>query len=404
MKFRHVWIVFRKEVKDLIRDKKTIITSLLVPMILVPTLNLLLGNGVEKMQKDISENVTIALSQSSQTSEIKKLVEDKIIINNPNIKLINVDDPLAALKQNKVRLVLDIEKDYADKLKANKPFTINFLYDKSNAKSAGALPILNSAIMKFNSDTVGQRLSVLGINKNILEPAKIEQTNVADEKKTGNQFLATILPLMVGLLVVVGGIPAATDLVAGEKERNTFEPLLTTKANRLAIVLGKYMTVTLFSFISIIAIAIGFMAGYLINPNMLSMGGNDQFGGFHLPLIALISVILITIFMGMTFSGIQIALSTYARSFKEAQTYLSLLIFVAMIPSYATMYLQSTDIQSYMFALPILNTISALKMVLSGNINYMNLLIALSTSIIYVLASVFFAVSLFNKEEVVFRS
>lgn len=404
MKMKHVWIVFKKEVKDIIRDKKTVITSIFIPMILIPVLFTIMGGGVESMQKGINENVTIALSESSDTPDTAKLLEERIIKSNPNIKLVKVNNPVEAVKKEEVRAVLDFEKDYAAKLKAGKPFEIKIYYDKTKTKSDGAYGIISEAIRNFNSGIVEERLAALGIGKEMLEPSKIIGENVADEKKSGNMMLLMVLPLMISILVAVGGIPAATDLVAGEKERNTFEPLLTTKPDRASLLLGKYLTVTLFSLVSVAAIVMGMVFGYIINPNSLTMGAGEQISGFSVdPLAALLSI-GITFALGMTFSGIQIAISTYAKSFKEAQTYLSFLIFAAMIPGYATMFMQPNDIQTYMFFLPVMNTIAAFKMLLGGVINYYNLIIALISSVFYVAVALWFSTMLFKKEKFLFRS
>ncbi|HHW47539.1 MAG TPA: ABC transporter permease [Clostridiaceae bacterium] len=404
MNIKHVWIVFKKEVKDIARDKKTLITSLLVPMIIIPLMNILVGGGVQKMQRDITENISIALSENSRTDEIKELIQNDILGNWPNIKLIDVDDPIEAIRQEVISAVLDFEKDYKEKMESGKPFTINIIYDRMKLKSEASLQMLSQAIGEFNARVVRERLTALNINPEILEPARIEHTDVADENKSSNPILIMTLPFMLGLLVVVGGIPAATDLVAGEKERNTFEPLLTTKPDRASILLGKYFTVTLFSFVSVVSIIIGFAIGYMINPNSLTMGTGTEITGFNIPTPALVLAILIAIALGMTFAGIQIALSTYARSFKEAQTYLSFLMIAAMIPGYATMFTQPADIQLVMYFIPVINTISAFKMVLSGTINYTNLLAALLSSVVYVALTLTLATSMFNKEKALFRS
>ncbi len=403
MKARHIWIVFKKEVKDIIRDKKTVITSIVVPMILIPAMNILMGGGVQSLQKGITENVTIALAKDSNTPEAAKLVKEKIIASNPNIKLIQADDPVASIKNEGVRIVLEFEKDYSSKLAAGKTFEIKLLYDKSKTKSEGAVGIVSEAIRNFNRNVVQERIAALGLDPDILEPAKIVENNVADPKQGGNMVMMMTLPLMIGLLVALGGIPAATDLVAGEKERNTFEPLLTTKPDRASLLIGKYLTVTLFSMVSVAAIVAGMVIGYAINPNSLTMGSGGQIGGFNIPPLAGVLSIIITIALGMTFTGIQIALSTYARSFKEAQTYMSFLIFAAMIPGYATMFMQPNDIQMYMYLLPVLNTIAAFKMLLGGLINYLNLLLALGSSILYVVGTLWLAARLFTKEKMLFR-
>ncbi len=407
MKAKYVWIVLKKEVKDIIRDKKTVITSIAIPMVIIPLLNILVGGGMQDFQKGINENVTIALTENSDNEATRKLVSERIIKDYENIRLVENDGTNAAesVQSGAVRVVMEFEEGYAEKLKDGKPFRISLLYDKSKTKSEVGLEILTSAIDSFNNSVVNERFTALGLDKELLEPTIIENKNVADEKQAGNNTIVMmILPLMLGMLVVVGGIPAATDLVAGEKERNTFEPLLSTKPDRGSLLMGKYLTVTLFSMVSVIAIVAGMVIGYLINPNSLTMGTSNQISSFSIePLAAFLSIV-IAVALGMTFSGIQIALSTYAKSFKEAQTYMSFLIFIAIIPGYATMFMQPADISLYMYAVPVLNTIAAFKMVLGGMIDYSGLLLALVTSAVYVVLTLWLAAHLFNKEKVLFRS
>ncbi|HHV95057.1 MAG TPA: ABC transporter permease [Clostridiaceae bacterium] len=405
MNLKHVWIVFKKEVKDIARDRKTILTNILVPIVLMPLLFYLLGGGIERMGKDITENITIALSVSSDTEEIRNLLKNDIFAGNPNIKLLEaVEDPEEAVRSERVRFVIDVDKDYAKKLEDGLPFSITVTYDQSNTKSSGSYRIILDSINEYNQKIVKERLKNLNIDINILEPTKVIQKNVAKEKTGGNMMLMMMLPMLVSILMAVGGIPAATDLVAGEKERGTLEPLLTTQSGRVSILLGKYLTVTAFSIVCVISQFIGVAIGFKISPNFLIIGGTGTNNGFNIPPLALLLIVIITITLGMFFSGIQLAISTYARSFKEAQTYLSFLMIIAMVPAYATMMLQPGDVRLYMFFIPLLNVIASLKMVLGNIINYTYLGIAFGTSIIYVVISLIFAASLFNKEKVLFRN
>ncbi|RXE58283.1 ABC transporter permease [Acetivibrio mesophilus] len=401
---KHVWIVFKKEVKDIVRDKKTLLTSIFVPMLLIPILSMLVGGSIEDLSRDINENVTIALTQESNTDEIRDIVENQIIKDYPNISLIDTDDPIKAINESKVRVVLDFEKDYASKLAEGKPFAIKLIYDKSQTKSQGSLGILWNAIGDYNDRIVKQRLDSLGVNPEILTPAMIEESNIANEEKTSGSILAVSLPMMLVVLMASGGIAAATDLVAGEKERNTFEPLLTTKPGRSSLLLGKYLAVTLFSFVSVVATMIGAIIGFVIDPSSMGMGVGTDITGFSIQPLAFFMVIVISITLGMTFSGLQIALSSYAKSFKEAQTYMSFLMIIVMIPAFATMLMQPNDIPVYMFLVPVMNTLSAFKIVLGGSINYAYLLMALGSSVVYVVITLCLAATLFKKENVILRS
>lgn len=404
MKLKHVWIVFKKEVMDLTRDKRTIFTSILIPMLLVPLLNIIMGGSAEKFTKGLNENITITLSEASNTTGVKELVQEKLLKNNSNLILVEVDNPAEALKSEKVRCILDFEDGFKEKLERGETFKITLQYDESKTKSQASVDIVSSAIEQYKAAVVSERIAALGLSEDILQPVVVERSNVAENKQGSNMILLMMLPMMVGLLVAIGGIPAATDLVAGEKERKTFEPLLTTMPDRGSLLIGKYLTVTLFSFVSVVAIVAGMVIGYMINPNTLTMGMGSQISGFELQPLAVVLTLVITIALGMTFSGIQIALSAFARSYKEAQTYLSFLMIVAMVPGYATMFLQPGDLQTYMFAIPVLNTIVAFKMILGGMVNYANLLLALVTSVVFVTITLWLAASLFKKEKILFRS
>ena len=404
MKLKHILTVFKKEVKDLARDKRTIVTSILLPMLLIPLLNVIMGGGVQKFTKDLNENVTIALSRTSNTPEIRQLVREKLISGNSNLNLVDTDKPDEALKNEKVRCILDFESGFADRMKKGEPFKITLKYDKSKTKSEASVDIVAGAIDQFKAGIVSDRIAALGLSQDILTPVVIEKTNVAANQQGNNMMLIMMLPLMIGLLVSIGGIPAATDLVAGEKERKTFEPLLTTMPDRGSLLMGKYLAVTMFSLASVAAIVAGIVIGYSVNPNSLTMGVDSQISGFEIRPVAIVLALVITAALGMTFSGIQIALSAFAKSYKEAQTYMSFLMLGAMIPGYATIFMQPGDLRTYMFAVPVLNTISAFKMILGGVINYADLLIALVTSVIFVAVTLWLAASLFKKEKIMFRT
>lgn len=405
MKLKHAMIVFKKEVKDLIRDKRTIISSILLPMLMIPLLNIVMSGGMQSFQKSMNENVSIALSKDSDTPELRKLVQENILPLNSNLKLVDTNDPSQALKNEEVRCVLGFEKDYAVKMKQGKPFKITLQYDESKTKSQMGADIVSEAIGEFETSIVKDRLKALGLSDEILSPVEIERQNMAENNQGNNIILQMLLPFMIGMLIAIGGIPAATDLVAGEKERNTFEPLLTTMPDRGSLLFGKYLAVTLFSFVSVAAILTGLVIGYMINPNAMTMGIDAAaYGSLNIQPLALVLALLITAMLGMTFAGIQIAISTFAKSYKEAQTYLSFLMILAMLPGYATMFMQPGDLTAVLFVLPVLNTIAAFKMILGGVINYGNLIIALGTSVLFVALTLWLAATMFKKEKYLFRS
>ncbi len=403
MKRRFEWIVFKKEVIDILRDKKTIFSSIVLPIILMPVLMLLIGGGTQKMTKEMTENITVALTQDCATPEAQSFLINNIAMQDKDIIVMDpVADPREAIRNGDIKLVVVLDGEFKSRIEQGKPFSIRILYDDSRTRSGGAVKVLEGAIEQYNRETIKARLESLGLDTEILTAAAAEKENIS-EASSGNFMLAMIFPMLIAMLIAVGGIPAAVDLMAGEKERMTLEPLMATRASRLSLLLGKYFTINLFALFSLISTLSGFVVSFLISPESITMGAGN-IGGIHLPPAAVLLSLLITILLGMTFSGIQLAISTYARSFKEAQSYLSLLIFVVMIPAYATMMMPANDIQLYMYLVPVLNTISAFKMILEGMINYTGLILALASSVVYVLMTLYMAVAFFKKESVLFRA
>lgn len=399
---KHIWIVFKKELKDILRDRKTLFSSIVIPVLIIPVLMLIVGGSTQKMTQEMYEDITVALTKNSDTESARNFLNNLAAMDENIIVADPVDDPWQAINEKKVKLVIELEDGFEEKLKNYEPVKLKLIYDNSLTRSGGAVSSFEATIDRLNTALAVEKLNALGISPDILSLVRVERQNIA-RTKDSNQFLMMMLPLFIAILVAVGGIPAATDLVAGEKERMTLEPLLTTRPSRMSILVGKYLTINVFSFASVISTLTGMVIAYAVNPATLSLG-RGNIGGFSAEPAALILSLFITLLMGMSFSGIQLAISTYARSFKECQTYLSLLVFAVMIPAYSTMFTMPNDIQPYMFVIPVMNTISAFKLILGGITNYTGLAMATVSSVVYVIISLYLAAWMFRKEQFMFRS
>jgi sodium transport system permease protein len=202
--------------------------------------------------------------------------------------------------------------------------------------------------------------------------------------------------MLLAIWAATGCIAPATDIGAGEKERQTLEPLLTTNVSRTSLLLGKYIAVVISGILATFASLIGFGLAAMINPSM--------FATISLSLGALLTIGFAAVGLTMAFAALELAISFYARNFKEAQTYLTPITFVVLIPAYFTMYLDGKLIPSIYFHIPIINTISIIKEVLVGIFDPMHLSIVFVWTGIYVALAIGFVLSLFKKETVIFRN
>lgn len=396
MNFRHIWIVFKKELTDMFRDKKTIISSVLIPILLFPIMYGFMGFSQKKVIGDVEEKgVEIALKAEDKDSSIVKYLTGM-----KKLKIIDVDDTDKALNKGTVKAVILIGSGFDSAINSGQTAPITIQYDDSNQSSLMALEMIKNMVSQYSSSIVTQRLKDKGINPDIINPVNIVEKKAAPEGDEGGgvglMIFSMLLPLMLAVYSTTSVLPAATDNGAGEKERGTLEPLLTTQANRLSLLMGKYFAITVAGIIGTLASMIGLFISQKISPELLGTGKV-----FSISMIVIIA--LAAVCLTLMFAALELAVSIYARSFKEAQTYLSPVTIVAMVPAFAVYMLDPKNISHVYFNIPVVNIICVIKELIVGVLNPLHILLGFGWGIIYIVLSISFARYMFNKESVVFR-
>ncbi len=388
---RYTWIVFKKEIIDTFRDRKTIISSIIIPIIIFPLIAFFMGLGSSDLVKERTKPVDIALVFEKENSFTEYLKNNKEV----NIK--KVKDTKEALDKLDIKAIVKVDNEFDKKIKKGEKPKIEILYDNTSQKSDMAYSRITETISNYSQVIVEERLKKADIDPELLQPIDIEGTTVSKEGGEGIMIFAMMLPFMLTIWSAVGGIPAATDLGAGEKERQTLEPLLATQADRTSILMGKYFTVVVAGIMGTIASLIGFLIALKINPYFLGKGT-------ILPLKSVGIIALLCIELALAFSSIELAISFYARNFKEAQTYLNPLTIVLMVPAYLTMFTDGRAIPKYYFHVPIVNTIGVIKEVIVSVWNCKHILITSLWNLVYIFIFMIIALEIFEKEEVIFRN
>jgi len=388
------WIVFKKELMDLFRDRKTLISSILVPIIIFPLLFFVMGNSMESMSKKVEENLKIAIKDNSQGSQLVNYIKEQ-----KNINIVDSTNLDEDLKSGKILVAIEIPENFDEDIKNEKTVNLKMTYDNSSQSSQMAVDNLNLLLESYSKVIVEQRLIARNISGEFLNPIKVEMiTTENEEEGYGKLMLSLMLPLLLIIYSIVGPMGAAVDLGAGEKERGTLEPLLTTQAGRLSLLWGKFFAITVMGLLSTLSSLTGL---YLSTKqdNGLFHGGT---GSLSVKTIVLIGVI--TLLLTMLFGALELAISIFARSFKEAQTYISPLMIIAFVPTYATYMMDAKNIESFYFHIPLANVSCIIKELISGIYNYAHLGITFGWIIVYILGSILFARYMFSREEVIFRT
>lgn len=413
MNLKHILIVFKKEMKDAFRDKKSVLTNIFLPLILIPLVYYFMNMAMSGVSKDVEENMKIAVISSEDQIKAEEFTKQNIIGEN-NIQIVSVESEQKAkeaLEEGEIHCVLTFSDTFFSQVDKGNTSRIEVGYNSLKSSSRLGMQMLQNKIMALNQIMASQKLAEVNISPEILNLVNIEEADVSLEQaggKKSNEMISMIIPMYLVIVIVTAGVPLAIDVIAGERERNTFEPLLSTKANRVSILIGKYLAILVFSLIAIVMSFIGLIIGMVMNPEMFATGEQQMslqtiMQSMNMPVGAMILILLSAITLAITFAGIQMAISTASKTVKEAQTYLSYMTFPAMILGFATMFMGAGDISTFMAYIPIFNTIASMKMVLSGVINYPFLLIGVAVNLVFVIAISIFITKLFNNEKVIIK-
>jgi len=256
----------------------------------------------------------------------------------------------------------------------------------------------------FRDRAIRERLQARHLPGELADPLRVEERNVAPPEKVGGVVLGGLVPYFVIILSLTGTMYPAMDLTVGEKERGTIETILCSPISRISLVLGKFLMVFTAS-LSTAALAIGSMALTLAAASKM-VGGMPHISGmgleFKISVSAVFWVFLMIVPLALLFSAALLAISLFARNFKEAQSYLSPLTIVVVAPAIVSV-LPGVELNAGMSLIPILNTSLVSKEIVSGTYHWGYIALIFGSSCVYAAVALWVAIRLFQREEVLFR-
>ncbi|WP_421617095.1 ABC transporter permease [Brevibacillus sp. TJ4] len=387
---RIVWTIFQKELRDLFRDQKTWMGTFLIPLVMVPFVFFLMGSSFSSVEEEARSHVPVAVYGSGELLEQLQAI--------PGISFVSPADPHADLQNGKLRAIVTIPDDFSQQIAAGGTADLRVEYDNSNQKSVYARDVIEDAVDAYSKQIVTQRLEQAGLSAQATEPVRAVYEQVSAAEQVSGGMLAGILPLMLVVSLASGGIAVANDLIAGERERGTLESLLTAPIEANKLLTAKLLTVMVMSCAS--------AAASLVSLSLIMRFGPFSGAGSLFTLespLALLVVVLTVLLLAAFFAGLELMLSTLSRSIKEGQTYMSGVIFLAMVPSYMLMPLHPVDIPQHYYLLPVFSSVALLKEALYGTIDPLHILLGLGTSLLFVVLVIAFSARLFRREGAVIK-
>jgi sodium transport system permease protein len=402
MSFRNVAIVYRKELTEALRDRRTLISTLLVPLVLFPILTAGLGAAIAtlvgKAKEEVPEVMIIGGSDSPQVLEgLQKLDKIKVV-------------PLAAnwkdqIVNKEIRAAVEIPYGFQNDLSDQKLATVKIYIYEGEMKSSFAADRVEDYLKNYRDSLVKDRLAAKNLPEGTLKPFNIKQQNVAPPEKLGGAAFGGVIGYMVILLCFTGSMYPGIDLTAGEKERGTMETILSSPISRLHLVLGKFFLVLTASLVtaalSVSSMGISFWA--LERFHAFDQAGSDAAQmQLRIGWQTVLSVFIMVLPLAVLFSALVMTIALFAKSYKEAQSYITPLMMLVIIPAVAAML--PVDLNAKLALVPILNASLLCKELVTGTYHWNYIAVIFFSTCVYAAAALFLAVKMFQREEVLFRS
>ena len=315
--------IYRKELLETLRDKRSLGGMLLLPLLGYPLL--VLGGGfpmVRQAQKAQEKPGRVALADHDSPALRTVLAADR------RLQVVSVEEARKALRRRAVEAVLVVPAGCDQALAGGGTAKVTLLYDGAREESLRARSQVLEDLRALEEVILEDRLAQRGLAPGLVDPLQTEARNVASAERMGGALGGLVLPLMVILMGLLGAFYPAIDLTVGEKERGTLETLLTTPAGRLEIVLGKFLTVCTFSGATVLLHVGGL--GLTMGLGLGRMGLPGKWDLALPPPLILATGLLMLPLIVLCSAGMM-AVALFARSFKEAQHYLPPLYTVAVL-------------------------------------------------------------------------
>jgi sodium transport system permease protein len=316
---RLLWIVCTKELRDAVRDKRSLATPLFVatiaPLLFGYMFTVQAGRGrtAEEIKLPVAgvEYAPAFVDWLKQQSGVE-------IVAAPA-------DPEQAVRDRKEDVVLIIDKDFSKNMARAKPAPVKLVSDATRDEVRSKVTRARSLVTGYSSEIGGLRLIARGVAPSIAAPVRLEEVEVSSAQER-LAMLLSILPLALVMAALAGGMQVAIDTTAGERERGSLEPLLLNPVPRGVVAAGKWLAASIFGCCAV-------LFSMLLTVNVLRRVPWQNLGiRFHVSDAELMSLLALVLPLALFLSAVMMFVSTFARSFKEAQGYSGVLVLLPMLP------------------------------------------------------------------------
>lgn len=413
-----------KELREILRDRRTIITLVLMPLLVYPLLSILFNKLLTMPRGAGGKYACIVGVESEELGQILQeyvaLGEQSLQRRRANMALLareqrgwQAEEPDPSSDEPLVRWVVapGLETQVAaggvdvgvfflqppslgPQPEAVRPLRLQLVYRETSALSKAGLAYLQDRLHAVSEDLLREQLRSLDIRVRI--PVLAVTVPIRDSRPSVS--LTTLIPLILILMTITGAVYPAIDLTAGERERGTLEALMAAPVPRLGLLMAKYVAVVTVALLTALA-NLGAMTVTLVSTGL----GQVVFGDAGLSAALILQVLGLLILFAMFFSAILLAITSFARSFKEAQAYLIPVMLIALAPGTMSL-MPEFKFNTVLSVLPLINIVLLARDLMEGHADQALAIIAILSTAIYALAAIAVAARIFGTDAILYSS
>lgn len=408
MNWKQIGTVYGKELRDTLRDRRAVMTMFVLPTVFMPVVIFAFVMVAMRTATKAREEVPrVAIIGAENSPKVREALQA-----NRKVQIVPVTaDYRQQIADKKLRAAVELPANFDAMVAAGETAAVKIYHYQGEMRSRFGMNELDTFFRDYRDRTVQARLAERNLPANLLKPFDVARENVAPPERVGGTIIGGLIPYVLILLCFSGAMYPALDLTAGEKERGTMETILCSPVGRTELVLGKFLMVLTGS-LSTIALAMLAAAVTIPLGGMLirsaGVAGPAQASASSASLLAIDPMGVMASFalvlpVAVLFAAVLFTLALFAKSYKEAQSTVSPLIIIVLLPAMGAM-MPGVELNAKLALVPLLNVALASKELVSGVFHWHYLALIFGSTCVYAGAALALAVRMFQRESVMFRA
>lgn len=407
MRPARVWDVAAKEILSTVRDQRAIISNLVLPLFLLPVIML----GMPLLLGGLFQRESVSITEVAyQGEELPAALQEAI--SGRNVELVPVDDPEAAVRDGDYAVGLVVPDGFAASITSGEHTSVTLLSKTGNMRSELNASKLQEALGAYQQQVVAQRLGDAGLDPSILQPVAVQRVDASSEAERSSGQLSWLIPFFIAIWTLTGGQMTAIDATAGEKERGTLESLLVAPVRRSEVVAGKAIATMVFGLTAAIAAIAGYLLGGMAMRSIFMPRLGDEAesmveimgGSLAVDAGSILLLLVSAVLLAGVVAALLISIGMFARSFKEAQSYVAPLSFLFVIPAVGLQFKDLIGLGDSAYYVPVFNALLVMDDIVKGSATLPHMLMTWGTLLVVIFVLLLFAYRNFTREDVIFRT